>query len=107
MTVGEGDGGDVGDVEWPEPRQPVATRVTHSAATVATSLTAFVLIYTVVFSIGIYYIHKLIAKGPAGATLEPAPLPEGLPNRPLSVADESLRRADTQGPPTRTPEPLA
>ena len=78
-----------------------------SAATVATSLTAFVLIYTVVFSIGIYYIHKLIAKGPAGATLEPAPLPEGLPNRPLSVADESLRRADTQGPPTRTPEPLA
>jgi cytochrome bd ubiquinol oxidase subunit I len=70
------------------------------AATIATSLTAFVLIYTVVFSIGIHYIHELIAKGPAGATLEPAPLPEGLPNRPLSVADESMRSASAQEPPT-------
>jgi cytochrome bd ubiquinol oxidase subunit I len=71
-----------------------------SAATIATSLAAFVLIYTVVFSIGIYYIHKLIAKGPEGVVLEPAPLPEGLPNRPLSAADESLRRTDGQGPQT-------
>jgi cytochrome bd ubiquinol oxidase subunit I len=71
-----------------------------SAATIATSLAAFVLIYTVVFSIGIYYIHKLIAKGPEGVVLEPAPLPEGLPNRPLSAADESLRRPDGQGPQT-------
>jgi cytochrome d ubiquinol oxidase subunit I len=65
-----------------------------SAATIATSLTAFVLLYTVVFSIGIYYINKLIAQGPAGATLEPAPLPEGLPNRPLSAADESMRTSE-------------
>jgi cytochrome d ubiquinol oxidase subunit I len=66
-----------------------------SAATVATSLAAFVLVYTVVFSIGIYYIHKLIEKGPAGASLEPAPLPEGLPNRPLSAAEAPVRQGAT------------
>ena len=58
-----------------------------AAATVATSLAAFVLVYTVVFSIGIYYIRRLIAKGPEGAALDPVPLPGGLPNRPLSLAD--------------------
>jgi cytochrome d ubiquinol oxidase subunit I len=69
-----------------------------AAATVATSLTAFVLVYTIVFSVGIYYMYKLIVKGPGGAALEPATLPEGLPNRPLSLADEPLRRSrDSQG----------
>jgi cytochrome bd ubiquinol oxidase subunit I len=63
-----------------------------AASTVATSLAAFVLVYTVVFSIGIYYIYKLIMKGPAGAALEPAPLPEGLPNRPLSAADAPVKQ---------------
>jgi cytochrome bd ubiquinol oxidase subunit I len=63
-----------------------------AASTVATSLAAFVLVYTVVFSIGIYYIYKLIMKGPAGAALEPAPLPEGLPNRPLSTADAPVKQ---------------
>jgi cytochrome d ubiquinol oxidase subunit I len=48
--------------------------------TVATSLVAFVLVYTVVFSIGIYYIRKLVLAGP-----KPAPAPEALPNRPLSL----------------------
>jgi cytochrome bd ubiquinol oxidase subunit I len=48
--------------------------------TVATSLVAFVLVYTVVFSIGIYYIRRLVLGGP-----KPAPLPETLPNRPLSL----------------------
>ena len=68
-----------------------------AAATVATSLTAFVLVYTVVFSIGIYYIRRLIAKGPVGAALEPAPLPGGLPNRPLSLADESSAGSEGGG----------
>jgi cytochrome d ubiquinol oxidase subunit I len=49
-------------------------------ATVATSLVAFVLVYTVVFSIGIYYIRRLVLTGP-----KPAPVPEALPNRPLSL----------------------
>ena len=68
-----------------------------NATTIAASLTAFVLVYTVVFSIGIYYIRRLIAKGPVGPALEPSTLPQGLPNRPLSVADDSVRHP---GPPT-------
>ena len=60
---------------------------------VGTSLAAFVLIYGVVFSIGIYYINRLINRGPKGAAIEPAPGPEGLPNRPLSDAQETMSRA--------------
>jgi cytochrome d ubiquinol oxidase subunit I len=56
-----------------------------SAGTVATSLTAFVLVYTVVFSIGIYYIRRLVLGGPKPAAVLPGPLPQGLPNRPLSL----------------------
>jgi cytochrome bd ubiquinol oxidase subunit I len=68
-----------------------------SPATVATSLVLFVLVYCVVFSIGIYYIHKLIWSGPKGAALKPTTLPEGLPNRPLSVADLATRESRSQG----------
>jgi len=69
-----------------------------SAATVATSLTLFVLVYCVLFSIGIYYIQRLIWRGPKG---EAVALPEGLPNRPLSVADAPTResRGQTAKPP--------
>jgi cytochrome d ubiquinol oxidase subunit I len=42
-----------------------------SAASVATSLALFVLVYGVVFGFGIYYINRLIARGPAGAAVEP------------------------------------
>jgi cytochrome bd ubiquinol oxidase subunit I len=69
-----------------------------AAGAVATSLALFVLIYSVVFSIGIYYIRRLIRRGPGGATLEPAPFPEGLPNRPLSTAQESTRESVRVGP---------
>jgi cytochrome bd ubiquinol oxidase subunit I len=62
-----------------------------SAGVVATSLTLFVLVYCVVFSIGIYYIHRLIWNGPKGEAVTPVTLPEGLPNRPLSVADKPTR----------------
>jgi cytochrome d ubiquinol oxidase subunit I len=63
-----------------------------SLATVATSLTAFVLVYCVVFSIGIYYIRRLIGNGPKGAAVEPpTELSEGLPNRLLSLADKPNR----------------
>jgi cytochrome d ubiquinol oxidase subunit I len=70
-----------------------------STATVAASLVLFVLVYCVVFSIGIYYIHKLIWSGPKGAALKPTTLPEGLPNRPLSVADLATRESRSQGVP--------
>jgi cytochrome d ubiquinol oxidase subunit I len=69
-----------------------------SAATVATSLTLFVLVYCVLFSIGIYYIHRLIWNGPKGEAVEPVALPQGLPNRPLSVADAPTRESRGQSP---------
>jgi cytochrome bd ubiquinol oxidase subunit I len=40
------------------------------AGSVATTLALFVLVYGVVFSFGIYFITRLIAKGPEGATAE-------------------------------------
>ena len=58
-------------------------------ATVATTLALFVLVYGVVFTMGIYYINRLIAKGPEGRAIEP---PErGTPVRPLSSATEAGR----------------
>ncbi len=69
-----------------------------SAATVATSLTLFVLVYCVLFSIGIYYIHRLIWNGPKGEAVEPVALPEGLPSRPLSMADAPTRESRGQAP---------
>ncbi len=60
------------------------------AATVAGSLALFVLIYSIVFSIGILYINRMIRRGP-----QPLPEPEpaeGLPNRPISSASEAARR---------------
>lgn len=65
-----------------------------SGYVVATSLAAFVLVYSVVFSIGIYYIRKLMQRGPKGAAVdETVPLPTGLPNRPLSTAQRSTRES--------------
>jgi cytochrome d ubiquinol oxidase subunit I len=57
-----------------------------SAATVATSLALFVLVYCVVFSIGILYIRRMIAKGPP---IAPPAEEHGLPNRPISAAQET------------------
>ncbi len=68
------------------------------AATIATSLTLFVLVYCVLFSIGIYYIHRLIWNGPKGEAVKPVALPEGLPNRPLSMADKPTREASGRDP---------
>ena len=53
-----------------------------NAGTVAASLAAFILVYTVVFSIGIYYIRRLVLGGPKPAAVS---VPQGLPNRPLSL----------------------
>jgi cytochrome d ubiquinol oxidase subunit I len=55
---------------------------------VATSLAMFVLVYGIVFSMGIYYINRLIVKGPLAA----AGVPErGTPKRPLSAAGDAGR----------------
>jgi cytochrome bd ubiquinol oxidase subunit I len=59
------------------------------AASVAATLALFVLVYSVVFAMGIYYINRLIVRGPEGRAVEP---PEkGTPIRPLSSAAEAGR----------------
>ena len=60
-------------------------------ASIATSLALFVVVYGIVFSIGIYYINRLIAKGPEGRIVEPSE--RGMPSRPLSAAEEAAREA--------------
>lgn len=56
---------------------------------VAISLALFLIVYSMVFSTGIYYIRKMIQKGPQGpAIAEETP---GMPNRPLSAAQNSAR----------------
>ncbi|MEJ8839694.1 cytochrome ubiquinol oxidase subunit I [Ramlibacter sp. AN1133] len=52
------------------------------AVEVFISLALFVLVYFVVFSIGIWYINRMIGKGPEAQ----GPGPETLPNRPLAGA---------------------
>jgi cytochrome d ubiquinol oxidase subunit I len=51
---------------------------------IATTLALFVIVYGIVFSMGIYYINRLIANGPKMPS--DAPAPTGLPNRPFSSA---------------------
>jgi cytochrome bd ubiquinol oxidase subunit I len=65
-----------------------------AAHTVATTLVLFVLVYGVVFAMGIYYINRLIARGPA----EPALPPPGLPTPAwsLSAAAESGRKVPVE-----------
>jgi cytochrome d ubiquinol oxidase subunit I len=58
-------------------------------ASLATTLVLFVLVYGVVFTMGIYYINRLIAKGPEGRAA--APPETGTPVRPLSAAAEAGR----------------
>ena len=60
-----------------------------AAATVATSLALFVAVYGIVFAAGIYYINRLIAKGPDGR----AEAQGGYPSRPISSAHEGGREA--------------
>lgn len=54
------------------------------------SLILFVLAYTVVFSFGIYYINRLIAKGPETSSGDG---PEQSPSRPISAASAAGREA--------------
>jgi cytochrome d ubiquinol oxidase subunit I len=65
-----------------------------TASAVAVSLALFVAIYGIVFAAGIYYINRLIARGPQGRAVE---APAALPTRPLSAAHDAGREALARG----------
>jgi cytochrome d ubiquinol oxidase subunit I len=61
-----------------------------TAASVLTTLILFVVVYGIVFTMGIYYINRLIARGPQGQAIE---APHGAPGSPLSAAGDAAREA--------------
>ena len=68
---------------------PVAT------SAVLSTLMMFVMVYAIVFAMGIYYINRLIVRGPQGRAVEP---PErGLPSRPMSASHDAGREAMARG----------
>ena len=61
------------------------------AGSIAASLALFVVVYGIVFSMGIYYINRLIVNGPRGSAIA---APEaGLPSRPLSSVAQTGRES--------------
>ena len=64
------------------------------AASLLGTLALFVLCYGIVFSMGIYYMNRLINLGPEGRALE---TPEGVPNRPIMAAQGATREAVRKG----------
>ena len=63
------------------------------AASLVGTLALFVVVYGIVFAMGIYYINRLIEHGPQGRAVEPPGA--GLPNRPLSAAADAAHEAFT------------
>ena len=57
---------------------------------VVLSFALIVVTYVAVFSVGVWYINKLMRKGPVAALLDP---PAGVANRPLSAAKDAAARA--------------
>jgi cytochrome d ubiquinol oxidase subunit I len=64
------------------------------AASLLGTLTLFVICYGIVFSMGIYYINRLINTGPEDRVIAPE---EGVPSRPLSGAGDAARDAIAKG----------
>jgi cytochrome d ubiquinol oxidase subunit I len=64
---------------------------------VLTSLILFCIVYTGVFGLGIYYINRLIVKGPAGASTEPEDTRGAGANRPISAAASATKEAMSEG----------
>ncbi len=60
------------------------------AASLLGTLALFVVCYGIVFSMGIYYINRLINKGPEDRVIDPE---DGVPSRPLSAAEGASRAA--------------
>jgi cytochrome d ubiquinol oxidase subunit I len=65
-----------------------------SAASVATTLALFVIVYGIVFTMGIYYINRLIVRGPQGKAIEPS---HAAPGRPLAAASDAAGEAMAGG----------
>src|SRR5476651_455558 len=63
-------------------------------ASIAISLALFVIIYGIVFWMGIYYINRLIAQGPSRAAVKE---PEHFGGSPISATADAGRRALKQG----------
>ena len=64
-------------------------------ATVLTSLVLFVVVYLCVFSMGIYYINRMIEKGPVRPASD---IPdEPVSQRPMSAATQAARQATNEG----------
>jgi cytochrome d ubiquinol oxidase subunit I len=60
------------------------------AGAVLTTLILFVVVYGIVFAMGIYYINRLIEYGPKGTA---AATPDGVPSRPLTAAEPATHDA--------------
>jgi cytochrome bd ubiquinol oxidase subunit I len=60
------------------------------AAAVAASLVLFVVVYLIVFAAGLYYMNRLINRGPSGEDTQPA---KGVASRPLSAAEGARPQA--------------
>jgi cytochrome d ubiquinol oxidase subunit I len=60
-----------------------------STAAVAIAFVLIIVTYSIVFSVGVWYINKLMRKGPVHALLDP---PAGVANRPLSAASEAAAK---------------
>jgi cytochrome bd ubiquinol oxidase subunit I len=63
-------------------------------STVAISLALFVLVYCVVFGVGVLYIRRLLQKGPTPTSHAAEPT---LPNRPLGAAQRAAQEALADG----------
>jgi cytochrome d ubiquinol oxidase subunit I len=63
-------------------------------STVAISLALFVLVYCVVFGVGVLYIRRMLQKGPMPA---PGGADTALPNRPLAAAQRAAQEAIAHG----------
>jgi cytochrome bd ubiquinol oxidase subunit I len=58
---------------------------------IAVTLAMFVSVYSIVFSAGIYFINRLIERGPITDAAEPSR--DGVPSRPISAAEQAGREA--------------
>jgi cytochrome bd ubiquinol oxidase subunit I len=83
-------------------RQPwIATGILRTAdalspvtfGAVLTSLVMFVVVYVIVFSMGILYINRLIEKGPSGKAVQPLGTNAPVPSRPLGAAAGAAKEA--------------
>ncbi len=65
-----------------------------TAGEVATSLIAYILVYSVVFTAGALFILRLMAEGPVAAAAEPGPRGDRAPGSPLAKAPEDTTPGD-------------